>query len=81
MSDSWIPINDHPGDQRYDAIAGTEEVSYWGEIGPDRDEVWSWTIVGANDSAEQWDAAAGTAATELEAKRAVETWRPTQSVR
>lgn len=73
---SWIPINDYPGDQRFDDVPGTATLSFWGEIGRTGDERWSWTIVATNDSAAQWEAAGGIADTEEDAKTAVEAWRP-----
>lgn len=72
----WTPINDHPGDQRYDAVPGTPSASYWGEIGPEGHESWSWTIVGTDDSANQWEADGGVVSTESDAKAKVESWTP-----
>ncbi|MBO0676825.1 hypothetical protein JRC04_05050 [Mycolicibacterium sp. S2-37] len=72
----WVPINDYPGDQRYDDVPGTEDASYWGEIGTADAGRWSWTIIATDDQAEQWEAAGGFVDTEDEAKAAVEAWRP-----
>lgn len=77
MSESaWVPINDYPGDQRFDHIKGNDRASYWGEIGTTSDGGWSWTIIGTNDAADQWDEASGRASTQAEAKAVVEAWRP-----
>lgn len=71
----WEPINDFPGDQRYDYVPGTKDVSFYGEIGTEHPSGWSWTIIATNDSADQWEPASGKVATEVEAKEAVENWR------
>lgn len=71
---TWTPINDFPGDQQYDAITGTDKLSFWGTIGTDRSG-WSWTINATNDAADQWEQDGGRVATEAEAKAAVENWR------
>lgn len=81
---SWIPINDYPGDQQYDAVPGTEHVSYWGQIGTnarypgESNPAWSWTIMATDDDCNQWEAAGGNVATEAEAKTIVEAWTPPQ---
>lgn len=68
----WIPINDHPGDQLWDGIPGDGGRSYWGEIGPEGARSWSWTII----STPCVEVDGGVVATELDAKREVERWRP-----
>lgn len=75
---NWVPINDHPGDQRYDAVPGTDDTSYWGEIGPDHPTGWTWTIIAHDNAGNQWDADGGKAGSEAEAKMRVETWQPYQ---
>ncbi|KXO91036.1 Uncharacterised protein (plasmid) [Tsukamurella tyrosinosolvens] len=77
VSDTWIPINDYPGDQRYDHLPSTADALHWGEIGSDDTGAWTWTIV-ASDGIEQWEAESGVTATEGAAKAAVEAWRPAQ---
>lgn len=72
---AWTPINDYPGDQRYDDILGTSQASYWAEIGPDGASKWSWTIIGTDDYGNQWEVAGGIVSNELAAKTAVEEWR------
>ncbi|BBY54160.1 hypothetical protein H7J07_05990 [Mycobacterium koreense] len=73
---AWVPINDYPGDQRFDAVPGTPEMSYWGEIGPASDGRWSWTIISTDDWANQAEVDGGVVDCEEDAKRAVEAWRP-----
>lgn len=75
MAGAWIPINDYPGDQRYDSLPSTVDALHWGEIGSDGAGGWTWTIV-ASDGIDQWEAENGKAATEAEVKAAVEAWRP-----
>lgn len=75
----WVPINDYPGDQRFDSLAGDESHSYYGEIGTDsryKDKglFWSWTIIAVDDSGANEDVDSGFVASEEEAKRAVEGW-------
>lgn len=72
----WIPINDYPGDQRFDDVPGSPGASYWGEVGTTVDGRWSWTIIACDDSANQWDAATGVVDTEEQAKQQVEQWVP-----
>lgn len=71
----WEPINDHPGDQRYDHIPGSSGRSHWGEVGPEHNGRWSWTIISVDDGANQ-EEFSGTVATEADAKAFVEAWRP-----
>jgi len=75
-SSGWVPINDYPGDQQYDYVPGTAEVSYWGEIGTSSNSRWSWTILATNDDGDYWEAAGGAVDTEAEAKAQVENWKP-----
>ncbi|WP_100514182.1 hypothetical protein [Mycobacteroides abscessus] len=75
-TDGWIAINDYPGDQRLDAVPGTEDVSYWGEIGNDEHGRWDWTIVATNDRGDQWEVDGGNVVTEAQAKKVVEEWSP-----
>ncbi|SEC76626.1 Uncharacterised protein (plasmid) [Tsukamurella tyrosinosolvens] len=80
MGDTWIPINGYPGDQRYEGIPGTPEVSYFGEIAAASFEggPWGWEIFAVTDGVETLrTVTSGVAATEAAAKAAVETWRPT----
>lgn len=71
----WVPINDYPGDQRFDDVPGTPTTSFWGEIGLTGAGRWSWTIVATDDNANQWDTAGGVTDSEEAAKRVVEAWR------
>lgn len=75
----WVPINDFPGDQRYDHIRGNALASFWGEIGREHPTGWSWTIIATNDAADSWEPASGRVDTEAEAKAAVEAWTPTEA--
>lgn len=74
-TETWLPINDYPGDQRYDAIPGTPDFSYWGEVGT-TEGGWTWTIVRTDDHGSTVDVDGGTVATEAEAKAKVEGWTP-----
>ena len=73
-TDKWAPINDYPGDQRYDHIRGTADTSYWGQIGADGDHGWHWCIVAQNADGDTWETASGTAEDEAAAARIVEHW-------
>lgn len=72
---TWIPINDYPGDQQYDSIPGTADLSFWATIGTDHPTGWTWTIQATNDAGDQWDQDGGKVDTEQAAKAAVEAWR------
>lgn len=72
-SSAWRTLDPHfPGDQRLD-LPPTHGTTFWGEIGPQRDD-WEWTIV-ASKGIKTWDEDHGTVATEAEAKAAVENWK------
>lgn len=79
MSD-WEPIGDYPGDQQFDDVPGTRDVSYWGEIGSTGNIMvgWSWAILAhrRGDISERWQEDGGTADDEALAKAAVEAWLP-----
>lgn len=75
INSGWVPINDYPGDQQYDHVPGTTEVTYWGEIGTSYGR-WSWTILACNEEGDYWEAAGGEVDTEAEAKTQVENWKP-----
>ena len=67
----WQPI-EHTGvegDQQRDLDVPGDK-NYWGEIGPDVADTWSWTILVGGGC----EVAGGFTATEDEAKQAVQAW-------
>lgn len=71
LSTDWITITGsfEPRDQQMDLHNG-----YWAEIGPDRGDLWSWSVMEATADGCQEDVDSGLAHGEAGAKAAVADW-------